>query len=98
MVLALFMVRSVSALCLGVSTPGWPRVVGQFGDRGLFGLPGPSCDARAMSQRGWGIALIALGFAMLALGAAAATVLILAAGASITLAGSWLAWRHLFDA
>jgi hypothetical protein len=51
-----------------------------------------------MSQRGWGIVLIALGFAMLALGAAWATVLILASGALVTLAGSWLAWTHLFDA
>jgi hypothetical protein len=47
-----------------------------------------------MTPRASGIALIALGFAVLSVGAALATVLILALGALIALAGSWLVWRQ----
>jgi hypothetical protein len=50
-----------------------------------------------MTRRAWGVALILLGFTVLAVGAAWAAVLIIASGALIALAGSWLVWRQLSE-
>jgi hypothetical protein len=60
---------------------------------GLDALAG-LCMLEVMTRRAWGIALIVLGFVVLSVGAALATVLILASGALIALAGSWLVWRQ----
>jgi hypothetical protein len=51
-----------------------------------------------MTRRAWGVALIVLGFALLSVGAVLATVLMIASGAFIELAGSLLVWRQFSDA